>query len=196
MDRKGTPFDLYTDPKTGLIRPPKYSNRFQAVEAQVSQDPGLQMFKSKRFHIDGTPLMDYYVRPAGPRGEERIEYDLTSGMALITKKKGHKGWLNMTDGSGRKVADYEWDENLYINGISQKYPLITPHSTQEEINWLLSGGVEKEPDNPLSRQIIENAQRFARSEIFKGKSPFKGGFGAGGMSPIKAYSYSKDDKTE
>ena len=192
VDRKGTPFDLYVDKDTGLIRPSKWgphSDMFRAVEAQVSQDPGLQMFESRRFRIDKTPVMDYYARPVGSRGEERIEYDITSGRALITKKKGHKGWLNMTDGSNRKVADYEWDENLYVNGISQTYPLITPHSTQKEIDWLLSGGVEREPDNPLTRKIIEDAQRFARSEILKGRSPFKGGFGAGGMSPIKAYAY-------
>jgi gas vesicle protein len=142
VDRKDTPFDLYVDKDTGLIRPSKWgphSDMFRAVEAQVSQDPGLQMFESKRFRIDGTPIMDYYARPAGSRGEERIEYDITSGKLLITKKKGHKGWLNMTDGSGRKVADYEWDENLYINGISQTYPLITPHSTQKEITGYSAG---------------------------------------------------------
>jgi hypothetical protein len=185
-----TPVTSNTDAKTGQVT---NIHALTDIRSWIATNPnaGLQLYKQDHpDHVRGIPRRpDYYVLPKKSRKKVRWEHDPTTGGVVSTEEEGYKGWLNMTDGSGRKVADYSWKSDLRMNGYRMSFPLIIPSSTQEEINWLLSG---KEP----TYDIIRKARFFAEGRLSKGMSPFKKGAGAGGLTPIQSYMYLSGDKTE
>ena len=81
-------------------------------------------------------------------------------------KYGFLGELDMTDGSGRKVADLAARGKLVHNGKIVSYPLLVPTLTQAELDTLLKGG----KNIPIS--IQEKAIDHARGRLEQGLSPF------------------------
>ncbi len=120
------------------------------------------------------PPPRYKVLPKGTRMREAEGWD------TFRQIIGHQGTHKMTDGSGRKVADYPYSSSVSWGGVPQKIPLITQNTTKEELKHLLSG---KEP----TAEIITKAENFALGRMRKGLSPFYAGPGSEKLTPIRMY---------
>ncbi len=153
------------------------------VSRMVEEDGTHELYKyttptDNRF-IDGDTR--YRVIPKGTLMRKSSEVLASAPFGEFWPQHGHQGMHDMTDGSGRKVADYPYySPSLFRGGEKENIPLIHKDTTKKELDWLLSG---KEP----TEEIIKRAEASAIKRMKKGLSPFYAGPGSEKLTLIRPY---------
>jgi hypothetical protein len=167
-------------------------------------EPGSAAFNKLRSDIEKSGTHDLYryttyIDPdTGKPSKSKFSFDGETRLRVLPKgaltrksewstnvwqQIGHQGLKDMTDGSGRKVADYPYSSSVVLwGGVLQAIPLITKNTNRKELDHLLSG-----KDPKAFPGLIERAESSAIARLQKGLSPFFAGPGSEKLTPVKAY---------